>query len=257
MAELDAEACDWHVSRFERGCQKPQELFWVVPLHAACAFIDGDDPVPIVEVGLAELALSQFAISHLHVFRSLYRNLPPRIDVDAARQAVECATNDAHRPVAPAFLAMALREDDPEAALDALRCAEALAEQSHSAFTSSTVTSFGSMAVLALPTDQAAQHLRERLDRLEPHWDTSAAALLSVCISVLQRVDAAAVAALYAFVRSRPDRRFGATPIASRRRCSVRGADLVTVVGFAWCSWSTVLGEQGELVCCWIDSPTS
>jgi predicted ATPase/class 3 adenylate cyclase len=204
MSALDADGCAHHVSAFEAGCSGPRDLFWTVPLRAARAFLVDEDPVQIVEAGLANPGLSAFATQHLHLFRSLYRNLPPNTDVRAARIAVECAIDDGARPVALAFLAMALREVDPRAALDALRRAEELAERTFSEYTRTTVMSFGSMAVLALPTASAAHHLRERLERLQPHWDTSAAALLTLCISVLQRVKDPAVPTLCVYVRSSP-----------------------------------------------------
>ena len=127
----------------------------------------------------------------LHLYRSLYRNLPPASDVDAAREAVH-ATREAHHiglPMTLAFLAMALRDIDADGAMDALGQAEEHAEQFDDPFLVASVAAWGSLVTLALPTGAAATHLAARLDRLQAYYGNAEAALLTLCLCVLRRVD--------------------------------------------------------------------
>jgi hypothetical protein len=144
--------------------------------------------------------------ANLHIYDALIRNLPPSTDVDAARLAVQSTTAARHEGVAVtyAFLAMSLRESDPDAALAALRQAEDLAEQSDDSFIIASTSAWGSLATLGLPAEAAAAHLVDRLDRLQPHFGNAAAALLTLCLCVLRGAGSLAADALHAYLFAMP-----------------------------------------------------
>jgi hypothetical protein len=50
----------------------------------------------------------------------------------------------------------------------------------------------------------AARHCRERLERLQPHFNNVSVSLLSVCLSLLRRVDDPTAPILHAFLMSTP-----------------------------------------------------
>jgi hypothetical protein len=106
-------------------------------------------------------------------------------------------------PVAYAFLAAALR-DDSASALEALRRGEELVEDQHDPFITASVASYGSVALLSLPTPAAAAHVRFRLDRLLPHLNNLGASLLAVCLVLARRVNDPVVPILNAFLVSTP-----------------------------------------------------
>ncbi len=99
---------------------------------------------------------------------------------------------------------MSLRETDPGAALLALRRAEALAEQTADTFIIATTSAWGSLATLGLPTDVAAAHLLDRLDRLQSYFGNSEATLLSLCLCVLRRSASSAAGPLHAYLFATP-----------------------------------------------------
>ncbi len=102
------------------------------------------------------------------------------------------------------FLAMSLRESDPDGALAALRHAEELAEETDDSFIIASASAWGSLALLGLPTAVAAAHLAERLDRLQPHFGNAAAALLTLCLCLLRGAGDAAAEPLHAYLFSMP-----------------------------------------------------
>jgi len=71
--------------------------------------------------------------------------------------------------------------------MDAVRCAEDLAERSGDSFLIASAATWGSIVVLELSADIAAAHLIERLDKLQSHYSNAAPALLALCATVLER----------------------------------------------------------------------
>ncbi len=134
---------------------------------------------------------------------------------DAAVQATTAA-EFVGVPVAYATLAMSLRETDPGAALLALRRAEDLAEETADTFIIATTSAWGSLATLGLPTDVAAAHLLDRLDRLQSYFGNSEATLLSLCLCVLRRSASSAAGPLHAFLFATPTGASVARSVRSR-----------------------------------------
>ncbi len=205
--ELDHERLAAAVQAFERECADPRDVTWVKPFEAVLVQAAGGDPVAIVERGLAIPGLSPLSFADLYLYRSLYRNLPPASDVEAARLAVRLLgeTRGLALPVAYALLAMALRDTDTDGAMDALRTAEELAEQFGDPFITASVSSWGSLVTLALPPEVAASHLLARMGTLQSFYGLPMVALLTLCWYVLRQVEHPAAAPLYAFVRSTPE----------------------------------------------------
>ncbi len=142
-----------------------------------------------LDAALAVPGLSPVLTADLLMYRAFYRNLTPATDEESARVAVRACT-DARTialPMAHIALALALHHDDPERAMDAVRCAEDLAERSGDSFLVASAATWGSIVVLELPVDIAAAHLIERLDKLQSYYSNAAPALLAVCATVLER----------------------------------------------------------------------
>ena len=222
---LDYEALASHVHEFQVRCRDPRDRAWIAPFESVLASTEARSAAEIIDTALEIPDLSPVAKANLHLYRSLYRNLPPVTDTDAAREAVRAATEVrlAGLPVTYAFLAMALREDDPAGALEALRRGEELAEQSDDSFIIASTSAWGSVVTLGLPTDVAARHLIGRLDRLQSEFGNAEVTLLTLCLCVLRRAASPAAMALHAFssrprpVSPWPDRSRPTCPIPSRR----------------------------------------
>ena len=88
--------------------------------------------------------------------------------------------------------------------MDVLRRAEARAEEGGDHFIVASVASWGAVALLALPDDVAAREIRTRLDRLQPYWNNATAALLTLSVCVLRRVDDPVAASLHSFIWATP-----------------------------------------------------
>ena len=191
VTSLDYAALARHVSEFQAGCHDPRARAWIAPFDSVLAMRDGRDPVEVIEAALATPGLSPVLRANLIFYRALYRNLPPATDIDAAREAVRAATEVrlAGLPVSYAFLAMALREDDPAAAMEALRRGQELAERTGDSFIIASTSAWGSLVTLGLPTDIAARHLMGGLDRLQPQFGLAEATLLTLGVCVLRRAD--------------------------------------------------------------------
>jgi predicted ATPase/class 3 adenylate cyclase len=203
---LDNEALERHVDAFEQRCTDPSDRTFVAPFRAMLESPQGGDELAVIERAFAVPNLSATAYANLQLYRSLYRNLPPATDADAARHAVR-AVRDARflaLPVALAFLAISLREDDPQGAIDALTQAEEYAERLGDPFQIASVAAWGSLVTLALPTAAAAAHLEARLDRLQSYYGNAEVALLTLCMCVLRRADSPAAAGLHAFLCETP-----------------------------------------------------
>jgi hypothetical protein len=205
-AALDGPAIERHVALFEQGCATPAEAIWVAPPRAVLGLFAGGDAAAIIEDARQTPGLTRLQLAYLAVFSALWTNLPPHRDPTAARLAVELSaeTGLAQPAVPHAFLAVALRDEDPEEALAELRKAESLILPGVEPFAETTVVGFGAMLLLSLPDRIAAPQLLDRLDRLQPHWNTSAAALLTVCAVVLGRTDDSSAAALLAYLLAAP-----------------------------------------------------
>ncbi len=172
---------------------------------AAVGYTDERSPVEIIDTALAIPDLTPVARANFYLYRSLHRNLPPDTDVETARAAVHTAASArlAGLPMTYAILAISLREDDPVAALDALRRGGARRAVRRSFIIAST-SAWGSVVTLALPTDIAAPHLISRLDRLQAEFANAEVALLTVSLCVLRRADSPAAVPLYAFSSRHP-----------------------------------------------------
>jgi predicted ATPase/class 3 adenylate cyclase len=205
--ELDYERLAHEVRAFEAACADPRDRSWIAPFKAVCVQAGGGNPVAVVEAGLAIPGLSPVAFADLQLYRSLYRNLPPANDVEAARLTVRLLgeTRGFALPVAYALLAMALRDNDPDAAMEALRTAEDLAERYGDPFLSASVSSWGSLVTLALRPEVAAGHLLARFDTLQPFYGLAAAARFTLCVCVLRLVRHPAAERLHAFVVATPE----------------------------------------------------
>jgi predicted ATPase len=202
----DYDALRRHLAGFAAGSRDPRDRAWIAPFDAVLAATEGQDPVAILDDALALADLSRVQRANLLLYRALICNLPPATDTDAARLGVQVATeaNHAGVPVTWAFLAMSLREADPDAAMAALRRAEELAAETHDSFIIASASAWGSVATLGLPTRAAAEHLLGRLDRLQPHFGNSEAALLTLCLCLLRRVGSPAADPLHAFLFATP-----------------------------------------------------
>jgi predicted ATPase/class 3 adenylate cyclase len=121
-AGLDDDALHRHVDAFDAGSTNACDRAWIAPFDAILAVADGRDATSVIDEALALDDLSLAAQANLYLYRALVRNLPPATDLTAARHAVRVAS-EAHLvglPVTYAFLAMALRDSDPEGAMVAL-----------------------------------------------------------------------------------------------------------------------------------------
>jgi predicted ATPase/class 3 adenylate cyclase len=203
---MDADNLDRRLEAFSAGASDETERAWLAPQRTVLAALRGDDPLLPITAALEMEGLSDIQTSLLSMFDSLYRNLPPRNDVAAARRAVDLTRASGHYalPVAEAFLAMALRDANPDEALRILQRAERGALESGDSFMIATVASFGAMAVLSVPVELAVPHLRARLQDLQPFWNTTTAALLTVCLVVLHRAGSAHGTFLHAQLHGRP-----------------------------------------------------
>jgi hypothetical protein len=203
--EMDYVSLARDVHRFLDRSEDPRDRSWFAPFEATQAWVEGGDPVPVIEAALMIPGLTPIAIADLHMYRSVFANYPPRSDVEAARLAVRLLeeVDGIAVPVAYGFLAAAAR-DDAELALAAISRAEELLERQDDAFMAASVAAFGAMAILSLATPLAARHCRERLERLQPHLNNVSVSLLSVCLSLLRRVDDPTAPILHAFLMSAP-----------------------------------------------------
>src|SRR4029079_12484421 len=98
-------------------------------------------------------------LAYLSMYRSFHANMPPRSDVGAAVEAVRLCQGTWADAVTRTFLAVALRERDPEAAMAEVACAEEIARDEPNAFIRATVAGWGSFAILGLPTRQPSELL--------------------------------------------------------------------------------------------------
>jgi hypothetical protein len=205
-AEMDLAVIGDHVDAFKQRATDPSEHAWVGAFEAIVAISEGRDPVEVLDDRLRTPGLSPLAIADLHLYRCYYGNLPPRCDPDAARLAIQLGRQARYAPlpVAITALAVSLRNDDPAGSLDALHEAEELARGDDNQFIVASVASWGAIALLALPDDVLAEELLARFDQLQPHWTNAAAALITVCICVLRRVDDPAARQLHAILWSSP-----------------------------------------------------
>jgi predicted ATPase/class 3 adenylate cyclase len=195
-----------HVDAFATASRDSHDAAWMAPFDAVLATTDGRDPVAVLDTALAVPELTPLERANLLLYRSLVANLPPATDIDAARLAVEAATEARHSglPVTYACLAMALRESDPDGALDALRRAEELAAPTSDSFIIASASAWGSLATLGLPTATAARHLLGRLDRLQWYFGHSEVTLLTLCLCLLRRSENPAADPLHAFIFASP-----------------------------------------------------
>jgi predicted ATPase/class 3 adenylate cyclase len=188
-AEMDLDLLKRAIRAFEDATTDERDRAWIAPYVASRDHDEDRDPVVALDAALAIPGLSPVLTADLLMYRAFYRNLTPPPDEEAARVAVRACT-DARTialPMAHVALALALHHDDPERAMDAVRCAEDLAERSGDSFLIASAATWGSIVVLELPADIAAPHLIERLDKLQSHYSNAAPALLAVCATVLER----------------------------------------------------------------------
>jgi predicted ATPase/class 3 adenylate cyclase len=202
----DYDALRLHLAAFEARSRDPQDRAWIAPFPAILAATEGEDPVAVLDEALAVPDLSLVQRANLLLYRALMSNLPPKTDVDAARLGVQVATEAHHSgvPVTWAFLAMSLRDTDPDGAMAALGRAEELAAETNDSFIIASASAWGSVATLGLPTRAAADHLLGRLDRLQSHFGNSEGALLTLCLCVLRRVESPAAGPLHAYLFATP-----------------------------------------------------
>jgi hypothetical protein len=204
--DMDFGALDLTVRRFEDACLDARDRSWIAPFKAACEFARGGDPVKIIDRALEIPGLAPVGIADLHLYRSFYLNILLSLgDPGEARLAVrlQAEVHAITLPVAYGFLAAALR-DDPNSALEALRRGEELVEDQRDPFITASVASFGSVALLSLPTPAAAAHVRSRLDHVQPHLNNLGASLLAICLVLARRVNDPVVPVLNAYLVSTP-----------------------------------------------------
>jgi predicted ATPase len=214
--EMRVEELDQHIAGFRSGCEKPEELAWLGAFEAIGAGLRGIDPVSVFDAYLETPHLGELARADLHLYRAFYRNLGTGCDVDSARIAVELCTRSHHMavPVAKATLAAALAPSDQDTALAVLRDAEEHAARSGNRFVVASVASFGARALLALPDRDLARELQARLDRLQPTWNLTGAAIFALCVSVLERIGHPAGPQLHAFIWATPNAVYTAQLVA-------------------------------------------
>jgi hypothetical protein len=195
-----------HVDAFAVLTDDSHDLAWIAPFDAVLATTDGRDAAAVLAEALAVPGLTTLERANLHLYDALMRNLPPASDTEAALLAVRTATEArlVGLAVTYAFLAMSLRESDPEGALVALTRAEEIAADSDDSFIVASASAWGSLATLGLPIGAAATHLAHRLDRLQSYFGNSAAALLTLCLCVLRRAGSPAADPLHAFLFAAP-----------------------------------------------------
>jgi predicted ATPase/class 3 adenylate cyclase len=205
-AKVDLPALEHHVAAFEARCVDERELAWLGGFEAIIALANGDDALEAIERRLSIPGLSPRALADLHMYRSLYRNMTPNVDVEAARLAVRVGADARYvaLPMSLVSLAVALSRQDPTASMAALRQAEDLAEAGGNTFIIASVAAWGAPAILSLPDNAVARELLARLDRLQPYWNNAAVALLTLCVSVLRRVNDPIAAPLHAYVSTAP-----------------------------------------------------
>ena len=193
---LDYDALERHIEAFEQRCTDPSDRTFIAPFRAMLESMKGETS-----------SRSSSAPSRSRTCRrsptpictstdrctGTYRR-PPTWTRLATRWR-RCATaRFLGLPVALAFLAISLRDDDPEGAMEALSQAEEHAERLGDPFQIASVAAWGSLVTLALPTPAAAAHLEARLDRLQSYYGNAEVALLTLCMCVLRRVDSPAAA---------------------------------------------------------------
>jgi predicted ATPase/class 3 adenylate cyclase len=205
-AEMDSDSLVEHIAAFKGSCSDPRDLSWIAAFEAMVAITEGRDPVELLDERLQTPGLSALATADLHLYRCFFGNMPPRCDPDAARLAVRIGkeTRYSALPVSMTALAVSLRHDDPAAAMAALREAEELADQGANRFIIASVAAYGAITLLALPDELLAQELLDRFDKLQPHWTNGAVALLTLCLSLLQRIGHPASSRLHALIWSTP-----------------------------------------------------
>ena len=178
------------------------------PFDSVLAIRDGRDPVEVIEAALATPGLSPVSRATLIFYRALYRNLPPATDIDAAHEAVPPRRRYAS-PVSRSATPSSpwhYGEDDPAAAMEALRRGQELAERTGDSFIIASTSAWGSLVTLGLPTeDRRREHLNWAVSTgSSPSSAYAEATLLTLGVCVLRRADHPAAAPLHAYLFATP-----------------------------------------------------
>jgi len=208
-SEVDLDALR-HIEQFAAACISDIERAYAGWWRAVLSSLDGSgDPLADIEGALATPGLAAPYAAHLEALRAFWTNVSGVNDVDAARRAVEAArraNSGTALPYAYAVLAMALRDTDPDGALDALREVVALTanDDDAPAVGRGATLALGLSAVTGIRPDLAARYLRDHLQTIRTADRTVEETYLAVCANVLSRAGHSAAGTVRSYVVSRP-----------------------------------------------------